>query len=420
MTLKETVGELPRVPYGIRTAAGPDAAVPSPFPRTIGPNAMQYLKEVVDSGLTSNVVERFESAFAAELGVKHCIGTPGCTPALASLAAALPFGPGDEIIVSPITDYGTIQGLIKENYIPVFADTGPGSPNLSAATIEPLITDRTRAILTVHMTGTLCDMDPINQLADRHGLFVYEDVCQAVFGQYKGRLAGTLAQAAGFSFDAEKTMGSDLAGAVVTNDDELAERIRFMAYSRAAVSVPHFGREHREAGYAYRMPLSTAAITLAQLEIIRPQVTHRDRMIRLISELLSEIPGITPTPIPDYMDVYSCWMAGFSIDPAAFRCSAEEFGQQMLEAGVPGAGQGKYYLIPASCTFLGRDAAAGTYPYSMPPASRRYSYDLENYPNAVAFLENYVRWASFCEKYQPEDCYKIAKVVAAIADRNRL
>src|SRR6185437_15341542 len=166
----------------------------------------------VDSGLvaTAEMMTRFENAFAKAVGVKHCIATPGCTPALAALASAFPFASGDEIIVSPISDYGTVQGLIRENYIPVFADAAPGSVNLSAETIEPCITDRTRAILCVHKTGLICDMDSINQLAKKHNLIVYEDACQAVFGKYKGRTVGTLADAAAFSFDAEKTMGSDL------------------------------------------------------------------------------------------------------------------------------------------------------------------------------------------------------------------
>lgn len=87
-----------------------------------------------------------------------------------------------------------------------------GSISVSAGTIESCISDRTRAILIVHMTGIICDMDPINELAARHGLVMYEDACQAVFGKYKGRSAGTLSKAAGFSFDSEKTLGSDVGG----------------------------------------------------------------------------------------------------------------------------------------------------------------------------------------------------------------
>jgi dTDP-4-amino-4,6-dideoxygalactose transaminase len=408
-----------RARYGAQAVAGITGSLPNPFPRTMGPNCGRYLQEVVDSGLTCDMVGRFEQAFARQMGVKHCIATPGCTPALAALAVALGFAPGDEIVVSPVTDYGTVQGLIKENYIPVFADTEPGTVNVSARTIEPCLTDRTRAVLVVHKTGLICDMDPINELAAQRGLVVYEDVCQAVFGQYKGRLAGALSLAAGFSFDSEKTMGADVGGCVVTDDDQLAERIRFVGQSRGGQIRPHFGRVHTVNGYAYRMTQSTAAICLAQLEVIRPQVTHRDRMIRLLTEILARIPGIIPLPIPDYVDVYSCWMAGFSIDPQAFRCTAEEFAAQAAEAGLTGAGLGEYYLMPAALPFLQEKAQAGIYPYSRPPASRSYRYAADSCPQAQEFLRSFVRWSTFCEKYTEDDCELAARIVAVVAERNR-
>ncbi|MGC9318064.1 MAG: DegT/DnrJ/EryC1/StrS family aminotransferase, partial [Armatimonadota bacterium] len=379
----------------------------------------EYLQEVVDSGLTVDMVGRFETAFAEAYGVRHCIGTPGCTPALAALAAAFDLEPGDEIIVSPVTDYGTVQGLVAEDYIPVFADTEPGTVNMSAATIEPLITDRTRAILVVHKTGIICDMDPINELAAEHDLLVYEDACQAVFGRYKGRLAGTLSRAGGFSFDAEKTMGSDVGGCVGTDDDELAERLRFIGQSRGAQMQPGFGRLHTEPGYAYRMPQCTAAICLAQLEIIQDQVAHIDRMVRLLSELIGEIDGVTPLPIPDYMDVYSAWMFGMSIDPEQFTCTADEFGEQLADGGIPGASTARYYLMPEACTFLQRWARQELYPYSIPPASRRHCYGRYACTTAHDFLETWIRWSTFCEKYTEEDCHRAAAIVRQVADRNR-
>ena len=408
-----------RAQYGAQAVAGLRGSLPNPFPRTMGPNAGKYLQEVVDSGLTCDMVGRFERAFAQELGVKHCIATPGCTPALAVLAAAFGFEPGDEIIVSPVTDYGTVQGLIREQYIPVFPDTDPGTVNMSARTIAPCITDRTRAILVVHKTGLICDMDPINELATRHGLIVYEDVCQAVFGKYKGRYAGTLALAAGFSFDSEKTLGSDVGGCVTTDDDQLAERLRFIGQSRGGEMIPHFGRAHTAPGYAHRMTQSTAAITLAQLEIIKPQVEKRDRMIRLLMRLLGETPGIIPLPIPDYVEVYSCWMAGFSIKPAAFKCSGEEFAAQLAKAGVSGAGQGKYYLMPAALKFIQEKAERKSYPYSQPPASRTYHYSADSCPNARDFLEHFIRWSTFCEKYEEADCQLAAQLVAEVAEEHR-
>jgi perosamine synthetase len=410
--------KMERAKYGAAAFADFKGKLPNPFPRTMGPNCMKYLQEVVDSGLASDMVGRFERAFAKEMGVKHCIATPGCTPALALLAAALGFEPGDEVIVSPVSDYGTIQGLVRENLIPVFADTAPGTVNVSAATIAPCITDRTRAILVVHKTGLICDMDPINDLARRHGLVVYEDACQAVFGEYKGRLAGTLAKAAGFSFDSEKTLGSDVGGCVCTDDDELAERMRFLGQSRGAVSVPHFGRCHTAPGYAYRMTQSTAAITLAQLEIIREQVAHRDRMARLLSRLVAQVPGVTPLPIPDYVSVYSCWMFGLSLEPGAFRCSVEEFADQLAAAGIPGAGMGEYYLLPAACTFLEENARRQVYPYSQPPASREYRYGPESCPTAAGFLQTFIRWSTFCEKYTPEHCELAAAIVGEVATLN--
>lgn len=411
---------LPREQFGAKAYEGFRSDVlPTQFPRTIGPKAMQYLKEVVDSGLTSNIVDRFEQAFAKELGVRHFVATPGCTPALAVLAAACAFEPGDEIIVSSITDYGTIQGLARENYIPVFADTLPGSVTIGADTIRPCITKRTRAILAVHMTGTICDMDAINELAAKHGLLVFEDVCQATFGRYKGRMAGTLAKAAGFSFDSEKTMGSDTGGGVATNDDALAERLRFVGQSRGAVMIPGFGRKHVMPGYAHRMSLCTAAVCLAQLEIVREQVARRDKMFRLLSEMIAQIPGITPLPIPEYMDVYSAWMFSMSIDPEAFRCTADEFADQLAKAGVPGAGTARYYLMPVALTFLNDSASKCIYPYSMPPASRKYSYDTNTCPNAWKFLQTWIRWATFCDKYTEEHCKLAAQLVQRVADKNR-
>ena len=410
----------PRARYGAEAVASFTGKLPNPFPRTMGPNCMKYLQEVIDSGLTTDMIGRFERAFAGAMGVKHCIATPGCTPALAALAAAFSFEPGDEIIVSPITDYGTVQGLIRENYIPVFADTAPRTINLSAETIEPLITDRTRALLVVHKTGLVCDMDPINALAKQHDLIVYEDVCQAVFSAYKGSLAGSLAHAAGYSFDSEKTMGSDIGGCVITDNDALAERIRFIGQSRGGEMRPGYGRIHSELGYAYRMTQSTAAISLAQLEILPSQIKKRDAMIRHLSALLSEIPGIHPLPIPDYQKVYSCWMAGFSIDPAAFRIGADAFAEQLAEVGIPGIGTGKYYLMPEALTFLQERACNQTYPYSSPPASRRYQYSADSCPTARDFLKTFIRWSTFCEKYEPEHCSHVTALVAAVAERNRV
>ncbi|MBI3117754.1 MAG: DegT/DnrJ/EryC1/StrS family aminotransferase [Candidatus Hydrogenedentes bacterium] len=393
--------------------------LPSPFPRTLAPNALKYLREVVDSGMTTDMMGRFEKAFAEALGVQYCIATPGCTPALHGLFLACDFAPGDEVIVSPITDYGTVQGLLAQDLIPVFPDTPPGNINFSAETIAPCLGPRTRAILCVHKTGIFCDMDPINALAAQHGLMVFEDCCQAVFGQYKARLAGTLGHAACFSFDPEKTMGSDTGGCMVTNDPELHERARYCAQNRAGTMRAGFGRVHTDVGYAYRMPQCTAAICLAQLEHVREWVAHRDKMARLTYRLLSEIPGITPVPIPGYVDVFSCWMMGFNLAPGAFRCPPAEFAATLANAGISTASLAEYYLMPAALEVLQRKTEEGCFPYSVPPASRTYTYSAESCPNARDFLKTFIRWVTFCEKWQPEHCALAADIVRETANHYR-
>jgi len=408
-----------RAKYGAASQRDFKGKLPVAFPRTMGPNTMRYLQEVIDSGLSGEMVDRFEQTFAKRMGVKHCIGTPGCTAALSVLGSALGFAPGDEIVFSSITDYGTVLGFVRENYIPVFADTAPGSININAQTIEACITDRTRAIVVVHKTGLVCDMDPIVTLVKKRGLLLVEDACQATFSTYKGRQAGTMGDVGAFSFDAEKTVGSDTGGCLITNNEQLAERARYMGQSRAGEMKPGLGRVHTAPGYAYRMPMCTAAITLAQLEIADENVQKRDRIIRLMYKKLAEIDGIKPPAVPAYQEVYSCWMAGFNIEAKKFRCTVDEFAKQLADAGIPGAGTGRYYLMPAALPFVQSAAQEQKYPFSQPPATRRYSYSADSCPNAKAFLETFIRWATFNDRYTEEHCELAAQIVREVADKNR-
>jgi len=408
-----------RASFGAAAQKGFKGKLPLVYPREMGPNALKYVQEVVESGLTSDIVDRFERTFAKRMGVKHCIGTPGCTAALSVLATALKIAPGDEVVFSSITDFGTVLGFVRENVIPVFADSAPGSINVAATTVEAVLSDRTRAIVVVHKTGLVCDMDPIVALAKRRGITLIEDVCQATFSSYKGNLAGTLGDAAAFSFDSEKTVGSDIGGCLITNNDALAEAARLMGHSRAGEMRAGLGRVHVAPGYAYRMPMCTAAITLAQLEIADRNVEQRDRIIRLLYRKLAEIPGITPLTIPAYQDVFSCWMAGFNIDPKQFRISVDEFAAQVAEAGIGGAGTGRYYLMPAALPFLTKAASEGEFPFSQPPASRRYAYSADSCPNARDFLESFIRFSTFNDRYTEEHCAIAAQIVRSVADRNR-
>jgi dTDP-4-amino-4,6-dideoxygalactose transaminase len=147
-------------------------------------------------------------------------------------------------------------------------------------------------------------------------------------------------------------------------------------------------------------------------------VVERDQLMRWLYQALAAIPGITPPAIPDYQEVFSCWMAGFSLTPGAFDCSAETFAAELHELGLLGAGMARYYLMAASALFLQRQAASQTYPFSLPPASRTYTYRAEDYPNANAVLDTFVRWI-VSDRYTQAHCQLIVDFVRTVADRHR-
>ncbi|MAG36453.1 MAG: hypothetical protein CL878_09445 [Dehalococcoidia bacterium] len=235
-----------RAKYGAAAFEGLTGKLPTTFPRTMGPNAMRYLQDVVESGLRSDMTSRFEQRSAEEMGVKHCIATPGCTPAIFLLAMALDLAPGEEVIRQSGDrlrhDHGPAEGALHSRLCRCRA----GHCQLECRHCRPLITDRTRAILVVHMTGIICDMDAINELATKHDLVVIEDVCQAVFGEYKGQLDGTLGHAAGFSFDSEKTLGSDVGAALLP--------MTTRSPSRRGSSVTAGGKRTRPASVGCTLP----------------------------------------------------------------------------------------------------------------------------------------------------------------------
>ncbi len=408
--------KLSNAKFGSASQIKSTIGLPSVFPREMGPNTLTYLQNVVDSGLSSDMVARFEKVLAEAHGRKYCMLTPGCTNALFALFAALEFSPGDEIIVSPIADYGDLAGLLFHNYIPVFCDTEPGTGLISAATIEPCITERTRAILAVNFFGLPCDYDPIMALARKHNLIVIEDVCQSIMATYKGRLSGTLADVAVFSFDSEKTMGADMGGAVLTDDQELYERIINRSIARGAVNFPGFGRKHLYQGLALRAPQSTAATCLGNWEILPRQVEARKRTASMLNEKLKSIPGIRTYEVPEQR-THTYWMYGFSMDPTKFSCTVEELSDELVKAGIP-CGMGKYYVLPAGVPFLADKVAQGIYPFSTPPASRKIDYDADIItPNAVAFMDQWIRWM-WTEKYTDQDVELMASIIGEVCSRH--
>jgi len=188
-------------------------------------------KRVLESGfyIMGNELELFESEFASNTSCKHCIGVGNGLDALNLILRAMEIGSGDEVIVPANTYIATWLAVSFAGATPVPVEPNDRTYNIDAGRIEAAITKNTRAIIVVHLYGQPADMDAINEIANRHGLKVIEDAAQAHGARYKGKRVGSLADAAGFSFYPTKNLGAmGDGGAVVTNDDAIAERVRLL------------------------------------------------------------------------------------------------------------------------------------------------------------------------------------------------
>jgi dTDP-4-amino-4,6-dideoxygalactose transaminase len=185
-------------------------------------------------------VERFETAMAAYTAVPHAIGVGSGTDALLLLFKALGLKPGDEVVTTPFTFFATAGAIVNAGARPVFADIERDTFNLDPARAEAAITERTRAIVPVHLYGQCADMDPILHLAERHGLAVIEDTAQALGARYNGRMAGSMGQGAALSFYPTKNLGgAGEGGMVLTHDKTLAEQVRLLRCHGSSTAYLH-------------------------------------------------------------------------------------------------------------------------------------------------------------------------------------
>ncbi len=228
----------------------------------------QAIREVIDSGAFAGgpVVEQFESEFSAFCGSDYALGVGSGTEALWLALLACGIGPGDEVITVSNTFMATAEAITYTGATPVFVDVDDRTYTMDPALLETVLTARTKAIIPVHLFGQCADMDPILAFAESHGLFVIEDAAQAHGAEYKGRKAGSLGAAGCFSFYPGKNMGAfGEAGAVVTNDPKIQEKIRILR-DHGQVRKYH----HTMVGWNCRMDGIQAAI-------LRIKLRHLDR-----------------------------------------------------------------------------------------------------------------------------------------------
>jgi perosamine synthetase len=279
-------------------------------------------------------VPEFETAYAELLGARRCLATASGTTALITSLHAMGIDAGDEVIVSPYTFIATYNAILISKALPVFADTDPETWTMDPDSIESRITDRTRAILPVHIYGIPCDMDPINAIAKKHELGVLEDACQAWLAEYKGNKCGTLADLGCFSFQNSKHLPSGEGGAVTGNNDDLLDRCHaFHNCGRATGNFRGSGCFTR--GSNYRMQHFQAAMLLQQLDKLVNETAIRGENADYLSAALRDIPGITPARLPE--NSRAVWhLYPFRYDPEHFHgLPRSNFMRALAAEGVP-------------------------------------------------------------------------------------
>ena len=285
----------------------------------------------------SGWVGDFEEGYAKLLGAKRCVATASGTTALLTALYVMGVDAGDEVITSPYTFIATYNTILMQKALPVFADTDPATLTMDPASIESRITDRTRAIVPVHIYGMPCDMDPINAIAKKHNLAVVEDACQAWLADYKGRKCGTLGDLGCFSFQNSKHIPSGEGGAVTGNSDELLDRCQsFHNCGRAYGTFQGSGSFAR--GSNYRMQHFQASLLISQFDKLVKETEHRQANADYLSAGLAEIPGITPVRLPE--NSRAVWhLYAFRYDSEQFHgLSRDKFMKALGAEGIPCSG----------------------------------------------------------------------------------
>ncbi len=255
---------------------------------------------VMSSGMyvLGEEVEAFEAEFAAYCGVKHCIGVANGLDALHLILRACGIGPGDEVIVPANTYIATWLAVSNAGAKPVAVEPDPGTYNLDPGRIEAALSSRCRAILPVHLYGQPADMDAICDVASRHNLRVIEDAAQAHGARHKGTRVGSLGDAAGWSFYPSKNLGAlGDAGAVTTNDDDLANRVRLL---RNYGSRTKYANEIK--GYNSRLDPLQAAFLRVKLRHLEEWNERRRHLVSLYQQGLAGVAGVVLPQVADEME----------------------------------------------------------------------------------------------------------------------
>ena len=386
--------------------------------RDLGEEELALVRQALESGtLTSTkgtMVSRLEKEFAARYGLKHAHACTSGSAAVHVALSVLDNEPGDEVITSPITDMGALTPIIYQGAVPIFCDVDPDSYNVTAETIEPRITPRTRAVIVTHLFGAPCDMGPIMELCDSKGIPVIEDCAQAFEAKYRGRPVGTFGKAGCFSLQQGKHMTTGEGGVVATNDDDWGRHM--FLFINKAWGYGDAKPDHYFLAPNYRMNELTGAVALAQLEKLSSVVRRRQMAARRFARAIADIPGISPqSQPPDSEHVH--WKFCVNVDEAKTGASLNDIAAFLRESGIFAAP--RYVGKPAfECQIFREQKTFGSsrWPYTDPSRNGLppVDHDRQNFPGAVKALAQ-ILVIPWNERYTDEHVDYIAQRLRQVA-----
>lgn len=303
-------------------------------------NEGKYTAEAVASGWigTGPFLKRFETEFAALCGTRAAITCANGTAALHLALRALELGPQDEVIVPSFTYVATANAVRYCGANPVFVDVEPETWCIDPRKIEAAISPRTKGIIAVHLYGHPADMDQINQLAERHGLWVVEDAAEAALARYKGKPVGSLSRVATFSFHVTKVFTSGEGGALTLDDRELETFVRMLASHGMDPQRRFF---FPVTGFNYRLTNMAAGMLCAQMERHEALLNRRRQIFRLYRELLAGIPGLNFRPVAPWATL-SPWLFSMTVDPDKYGRTRDQLMAELAARGV----ESRPFFIP--------------------------------------------------------------------------
>ncbi|MFP3905114.1 MAG: DegT/DnrJ/EryC1/StrS family aminotransferase [Armatimonadota bacterium] len=388
--------------------------------RDLGDEEIELVSEVIRSGrmfrYSGTMVEQFEKEYADFLGVNHIQAVTSGSASLHTAVAALQLNPGDEIITSPVTDMGTYIGIVQCCCIPIFADLDRLTLNLNPDSIEKQITDRTRAILVVHLFGQPCRMDEIMEIAKKHDLYVIEDCAQAHGAEYDGQRVGTFGDIACFSLQQSKQITAGDGGLVATNDEELyvnARDFHDKYYDRTGRTE---GRIVQRIGINYRMNEVTGAVALAQARKLPSILQRRRKSAGRLVEIVEDIEGVNPPYLYPKTTAHSWWRFSFTIDEQVLGVDHDTFARAISAEGLPfatGYAGGKP-MVTTPC--IANHVAYGDseFPWE-PPYGRDPEYDVDDYPGAL-WGQQHIFASQWTEGHTVEHAEIIGRGIRKVAD----